>query len=326
MTPALILYAPFFISVLFLNHRRVETETTGFIRKSHKVVTHFTAPAFIKLKCEGGGEGRLLGHIQAQMEAKPWARKAEAAGAVAEEKVAVFSTHSAGIGGLIRRQERGQRKTKQLAEQAFSDLGALMSEASKMVSLIERYTEAQKREAKEDGDGKDAEQFDSLLQQIGIANPVTKSTAGNLYREELARELADFLAQPLEAAGGMLALTDIYCMFNRARGTELISPDDLLNACTTLTSLGLPMHLRTFPSGVKVVQSASHSDANVAERVKAVMAEHGGESMTAAEFATTAKVSFSVARQQLVAAEGCGAVCRDESFEGLIFFPNLFAV
>jgi len=26
----------------------------------------------------------------------------------------------------------------------------------------------------------------------------------------------------------MMALPDVYCLFNRARGTELISPDDLL--------------------------------------------------------------------------------------------------
>ena len=29
-------------------------------------------------------------------------------------------------------------------------------------------------------------------------------------------------------------MTDIYCLFNRARGSELISPDDLLQACTLL--------------------------------------------------------------------------------------------
>jgi hypothetical protein len=31
--------------------------------------------------------------------------------------------------------------------------------------------------------------------------------------------------------GGMMALTDVYCLFNRARGTELVSPHDLLHAC-----------------------------------------------------------------------------------------------
>ena len=44
-------------------------------------------------------------------------------------------------------------------------------------------------------------------------------------------QLADFLAAPMaRAAGSMMPLPDVYCLYNRARGTELISPDDLLQA------------------------------------------------------------------------------------------------
>ena len=79
--------------------------------------------------------------------------------------------------------------------------------------MIERYTEEKRRDAGKEQDGKgggdeggDKEAagvvFDSLLQQIGIANPVTKTTAGSRYREELARQLADFLAGPLQNGGG----------------------------------------------------------------------------------------------------------------------------
>jgi len=53
-------------------------------------------------------------------------------------------------------------------------------------------------------------------------------------------------------SGGIMTLTDVYCVFNRARGTELVSPDDLLAACKLLSTLGLPLRLRSFPSGVTV--------------------------------------------------------------------------
>ena len=29
-----------------------------------------------------------------------------------------------------------------------------------------------------------------------------------------------------------MTLTDVYCLYNRARGTDLISPDDLLQAAS----------------------------------------------------------------------------------------------
>ena len=44
-----------------------------------------------------------------------------------------FSTSSAGISGLIRRQEAGQRRTSKLSAQAFGDLSALMDAGREMV-------------------------------------------------------------------------------------------------------------------------------------------------------------------------------------------------
>ncbi|KAL6582226.1 Vacuolar protein-sorting-associated protein 36 [Orobanche minor] len=72
--------------------------------------------------------------------------------------------------------------------------------------------------------------------------------------------LADFLKIPLERAGGMINLIDIYCLFNRARGTELISPDDLLQACSLWEKFDVSFMLRKFDSGVMVIQSRTHSD------------------------------------------------------------------
>ena len=52
----------------------------------------------------------------------------------------------------------------------------------------------------------------------------------------------------------MMTVTDVYCFFNRARGTELISPEDLYRSCVLFDELQLPVRLRKFDSGVLVVQ------------------------------------------------------------------------
>ena len=49
----------------------------------------------------------------------------------------------------------------------------------------------------------------------------------------------------------------------RARGTALISPEDLLDACKLLESLHLGMRLRRFPSGVNVVEAGKQASAGV---------------------------------------------------------------
>lgn len=35
-----------------------------------------------------------------------------------------------------------------------------------------------------------------------------------------------------------MTLPDVYCLFNRARGTELVSPDDMLQAAKMFTQVG----------------------------------------------------------------------------------------
>lgn len=92
-------------------------------------------------------------------------------------------------------------------------------------------------------------------------------TAVRLTPQELAKELGDFLLSPrpgrpplLDEHRGMVLLSDCYCLFNRARGTALVSPEDLIRACQILTDLKLGLGLKTFPSGVAVLQADRWSE------------------------------------------------------------------
>ena len=73
---------------------------------------------------------------------------------------------------------------------------------------------------------------------MGIASDfsasVSKDISGKNYHNELALEVEKFLISVLDKFGGVLAMIDVYCMYNRARGTDLISPEDLLIACQKL--------------------------------------------------------------------------------------------
>lgn len=66
---------------------------------------------------------------------------------------------------------------------------------------------------------------------MGIASDfstqVSKDTSGKMYHQALSLEVEKFLATIIDKLGGVVGLVDLYCMYNRARGTDLISPDDL---------------------------------------------------------------------------------------------------
>ena len=59
---------------------------------------------------------------------------------------------------------------------------------------------------------------------------IYRDLAGKNYFIELAKEVEKFACNVLDKFGGVLALVDLYCMYNRARGTDLISPEDLMIA------------------------------------------------------------------------------------------------
>ena len=60
----------------------------------------------------------------------------------------------------------------------------------------------------------DTQMADSLV-DLGLIDPVTKKNAGTRYQEQLARQLASFLEPVLRRESGMMALHDVYCVFNR---------------------------------------------------------------------------------------------------------------
>lgn len=262
-----------------------------------------------------------------------------AAAAAAAEPV--FTTRKAGVGGIIREQVSTRAAQDKLAAEAFGDLNALMGKAREVVSVIERYATVLASKANGEGAGAgsgggegDAE-LQGLLIDMGISNPVTRVSAGSLYHQELAWQLAQFLTGGgknsgkttggmLAARGGMMTLHDTFCLFNRARGTALISPEDLLDACKVLESLQLGMRLRRFPSGVSVVEAQDFSEQQVSERLRALAEAEADGSLTALDVAIHLRVSLTLAQEFLRTAEARGQLCRDESVQGTLFWPNRF--
>ncbi|KAJ8529368.1 hypothetical protein K7X08_036203 [Anisodus acutangulus] len=188
------------------------------------------------------------------------------------------------------------------------------------------------------------EEMQELLLSVGIVSPVTKESAGALYHQQLSRQLADFSKIPLERAGGMINLIDIYCLFNQARGKEvmgsscgnnlwqkckvrlqLISPDNLLRACSLWEKFDVPVMLRKFDSGVMVIQSKNHSDDEVFTRIRSMVTTPDAlrAGITASDAATTLGIAPDMANEHLLAAEGKGLLCRDVSPDGFRFFVNL---
>jgi len=128
----------------------------------------------------------------------------------------------------------------------------------------------------------------------------------------------------IDKFGGVVGLIDLYCMYNRARGTDLISPDDLNIACKKLHQSSQRFMMKTYPSGVVTVQSKMFNEAAYYQRLaETIRASNGG--MSANKLAERMNVNVILMKEHLQAAEEKGAVCADESYEGIQYYENRFA-
>eukprot|EP00850_Spirogloea_muscicola_P017839 SM000157S02069 [mRNA] locus=s157:144056:146758:+ [translate_table: standard] len=244
-----------------------------------------------------------------------------------------FNPAMAGVSGILLKEQRERETTDRNLHEAFSDLSALMVKAKDMVQLADRMQAKLARQTTSEGGGGEDDDFGGSRQDVqdwllsvGIASPVTRESAGALYHQQLSRQLADFVSEPLAKAGGMVALVDVYCMFNRARGTELISPEDLVQACTIWRSIDMPLRLRKFDSGVMVIQSKDRTDEEVLARISDLASQPAvlETGINASEAAFALNMAPALAKEELLLAESCGILCRDDGADGLRFYQNFF--
>uniref|UniRef100_A0A8C2XR31 Vacuolar protein-sorting-associated protein 36 n=1 Tax=Cyclopterus lumpus TaxID=8103 RepID=A0A8C2XR31_CYCLU len=282
-------------------------EQAAGIGKSAKIVIHLQAtPAnkepgpyqhskysFIKLSFKEHGQIEFYRRLTEEMTRKRWENTPASQPIPIGTGSQAGRTRAVGIVGIERKIEEKRKETDKNISEAFEDLSKLMVKAKEMVELSRSI--ANKIKDKQFG-------LRSYLLSMGIADPVTREThgSGTHYHMQLAKQLDDMLQAPL----------------------ELLSPEDLVNACKMFESLKLPLRLRVFDSGVMVVQLQSHSEEEMIASALDNVSDKG--SLTAEEFAKLLGLSVLLSKERLLLAEKMGHLCRDDSVEGLRFYPNLF--
>lgn len=227
------------------------------------------------------------------------------------------------------------------------DIDAFLRDASELIKVIQKYAATIERDratsltAEVLNDGSDDEKLVGLIESMGMTSALSKKQSGGItYHKQLARQLVDYLRQTkqLTIAGGMMTLPDVYCLFNRARGTNLISPEDLLQATDLMKELKLGISKRSFASGVVVIQDDAFDDDLMGKRLTELATssmyhqrktgmdnlEDYSYGITTTDVCRALKTTALLANEHLLSAEQSGWLCRDATIEGVRFFPNFF--
>lgn len=236
----------------------------------------------------------------------------------------------AGIGRIENKLKSKLQITDKNISVAFQDLEQLIGMAEQMTTLSKNIASR----IKEHGSQVTTDEtilFKSHLLELGIEQQVdldlpTKSSysSSSKYYEDLARQISNII-RPLMARNkqDQLTLSDVYCCFNRARGMNLVSPEDILNACELFQSLpDSQLKLYRYKSGLRVIQNQLCDNEEISDKMVKLVEQAG--CLTALQLSSRLTISVHLARQRLDEAESSGRICRDESIEGLKFYPNKF--
>lgn len=286
----------------------------------------------IKLGFAAGGEKHFWTALEETLKAKPWA-----------VTVASARIHGGpGIAGIERQQAARAHATDARLEGAFEDLNKLISQAKEMVTLSHTLAH-HTREAKggELTNDETAELRATML-SMGVEDDEERSgtartslTVGfGSFHTQLAHQISNLLTPILSEmengprskyrhmGAGCIDLASAYCRINRALGMQLVSPEDVLKACSLLERERLPLRMKKFPSGLLVLHLASENEEQTLQATMKLVEDRSN--LTAAELARAVSLSPLLARERLLALEELGLVCRDDTEAGLRFYPNLF--
>ena len=233
-----------------------------------------------------------------------------------------ISRQKLGAAAIAARVEQHHSATGAVIESGFVSLNQLKKQAEGLANIAKAYRTAPATANR----NADENELLAMMADLGIESPVTKDSAGGnirLYREQLARQTADFLREPILRVGGVITLSDAYCLVVRNRATtELVSPEDFRAACQFFVSLRLPLKLVKLESGVLAIELDGKLDQKGAISLRKLAEERS--SITAIDLVRIRHLPIQRATIMLEQAEGLSYLVRDESTDGSRFFPNLF--
>ena len=297
----------------------------------------------IKLSFRGGGDKIFLERLKGCMAQRKWLlhgappvpkpnRQQDSASG---STTPTGERKNVGIAGLEQRRLEVRKNNELVIGNAFEDLEALMASAKEIIALAESF-------ADRNGNGSESSAVANALGLVTTKDMLGGANSESLYISELSRNLAEFLTDDrrgvLKKSGGIISLVDLWALFNGARrGVELVSPLDFEKAARLWEKLKLPLRLRQFKSGVLVVQGSDRTDDKTIKALSSWLNDlHSfppdveppwdwkefGRGITAQDAAERFGWSIGVAEEELEMAEERGALCREESIEGLKFWEN----
>ena len=177
----------------------------------------------------------------------------------------------------------------QMIQGSFSDIQSLRQNAKEMIELAQQIRAkinlAQQQQQQGGSTQQSQSELNSVLSKIGFIDPVTKEVAGSEYYLLLAEQINDyfndyFIKNP---SVKVITLIDAYCIYNRARGGNTVSPKDMQQALKNFKSVSNKIMIKNFNNEMIVLHTKDFSNQNILNLVTQFMKQKKEEFVTVNE-------------------------------------------
>ena len=178
------------------------------------------------------------------------------------------------IQNLMRKKINNQNK---LISGSFNDIQSLRENAEAMISLAQQIrAKLSSSKANTSESASQTAEINSVLSKIGFIDPVTKEVAGSDYYIKLAEQINVYFTDYFKKNPDIKVITliDAYCIYNRARGGNTISPKDMTQAINNFDKVAGEIKVKNFNKEMIVLHTSEFSNENLINLIKNYMKEN----------------------------------------------------
>ena len=226
----------------------------------------------IKFKKESGDINKAFNQLQKAMNLKAYnnsylpkeENKIEEVNGVYNSNI----TSGIGMGRIKNIMNQKIEKDSKLISSSFSGIENLRKNAESMIELAKEIRVKL---------GNQNSELNGILSKIGFVDPVTKEVSGSDFYLNLGEQINEFFCQYFSSNPNIKVLTliDAYCIYNRARGANTISPKDMTQALKYFEKNNYQIMVKNFNNEMIVLHTKEYSNKNILAMVNDYMSKSG---------------------------------------------------
>ena len=160
---------------------------------------------------------------------------------------------------------------------SFNNIETFRQNSEELISLAQQIrAKLSISKANINENASQAAEINSILSKIGFIDPVTKEVAGSDYYIKLAEQINLYFTDYFKKNPDIKVITliDAYCIYNRARGGNTISPKDMSQAIDNFDKVAGEIKIKNFNKEMIVLHTNEFSNENLINLIKKHMQQN----------------------------------------------------